>query len=162
MLGVGLPLLLGYSFRRQAQLDDALATARRALVVHQAREERRQMARDVHDVVAHGLAAMVVQITSARHVLSRDPAEADRALADAEAVGRSSLRELRSVVVLLREEEPDATRGAPAASGLRALVDGARAAACDSTRHCLPTRMSTTLPRASSCTGWCRRPSPTR
>ena len=43
------------------------AAGRQALL-----DERRRIARDVHDFVGHGLAAVMLQVTSARHVLRRD------------------------------------------------------------------------------------------
>ena len=61
-------------------------------------EERRRIARDVHDFVGHGLAAVMLQVTSARHVLRRDPAAAEEALQSAEEVGRRSMGELRRTV----------------------------------------------------------------
>ena len=44
-------------------------------------------------------------ITSARHVLRRDPAAAEEALRSAEDLGRRSMRELRGTVALLRSDE---------------------------------------------------------
>ena len=41
------------------------------------------IARDVHDFVGHGLAGVMLQVTSARHVLHRDPASAEEALRSA-------------------------------------------------------------------------------
>jgi Histidine kinase len=52
--------------------------------------ERRRIARDVHDFVGHGLAAVMLQVTSARHVLCRDPDSAEEALRAAEVIGRHS------------------------------------------------------------------------
>ena len=48
----------------------------------------------------HGLAAVMLQVTSARHVLRRDPDAAEEALRTAEDVGRRSMRELRRTVAL--------------------------------------------------------------
>ena len=87
--------------------------AQQALLV-----ERRRIARDVHDFVGHGLAAVMLQITSARHVLHRDPAAAEEALRSAEEVGRRSMRELRRTVALLRSDD-EARRGATGSIGER-------------------------------------------
>jgi signal transduction histidine kinase len=91
-------------------------------------EERRRIARDVHDFVGHGLAAVMLQVTSARHVLRRDPAAAEEALRSAEEVGRMSMRELRRTVALLRsDEEEGVLPPVPTANEIPALVDYARA-----------------------------------
>ena len=100
--GVVFPAVLGWSIRRQERLTVELARARSALAERAVLDERRRIARDVHDLVGHGLAAIMLQVTSARHVLLRSPASADEALASAEEAGRRSLRDLRRTVGLLR------------------------------------------------------------
>lgn len=102
VMGVILPLALSRVERRQIEMTAALATARAALADQQLLEERRRIARDVHDSVGHGLAAMLLQITGARHVLRRDVEAADEALVEAEQVGRRSMRELRETLGILR------------------------------------------------------------
>lgn len=112
LMGVLVPALLGWGFRRQEKLSAELAAARAALAEQAVAEERRRIARDVHDMVGHGLAAMMLQITSARHVLDRDTEEVREALTSAEDVGRRTLRDLRRTVGILRED------------GVRAPVEG--------------------------------------
>ncbi len=104
VMGIILPLVLSKVQRRQVETAEQLARARAALADQQVLEERRRIARDVHDSVGHGLAAVLLQITGARHVLRRDPESADDALAEAERVGRRSMRELRETLRLLRTE----------------------------------------------------------
>lgn len=108
--GVVFPAVLGWSVRRQERLTVELARARSELAEQAVLEERRRIARDVHDLVGHGLSAVMLQVTSARHVLWRSPASADEALASAEEVGRRSLRDLRRTVGLLRDSH-DSPRG---------------------------------------------------
>src|SRR5690606_23398311 len=69
VLGILFPALMGWAFHRQEKLTMELEKARRSLAEQAVLEERRRIARDVHDLVGHGLAAMLLQITSARHVL---------------------------------------------------------------------------------------------
>ncbi len=104
MLGIALPWLIGRALHRQAQLAAQLELTRRQLAEQAILEERRRIARDVHDFVGHGLAAAMLQITSARHVLRRDPDAAEEALRTAEEVGRRSMQELRRNLALLRSE----------------------------------------------------------
>jgi signal transduction histidine kinase len=95
IVGVAFPWVIGRAVHRQAQLAAALEATRRELAERAMHEERRRIARDVHDFVGHGLAALMLQVTSARHVLRRDPDAAEEALLAAEEVGRRSMRELR-------------------------------------------------------------------
>jgi signal transduction histidine kinase len=105
-------------------LAAALQATRRELAEQAMLEERRRIARDVHDFVGHGLAAVMLQVTSARHVLRRDPAAAEEALLSAEEVGRRSMQELRRTVALLRsDDEPGVLPPVPSAVEIPALVD---------------------------------------
>jgi signal transduction histidine kinase len=130
IVGILLPLLLGRVSRWQLRLAAELAEARQELARQAATEEKRRIARDVHDLVGHGLAAMLLHVTGARHVLRRDPDQADQAMADAEAVGRRSMEELRRTLHLLRapQAEPVAEPPLPAAGDIAAAVETARAA----------------------------------
>jgi signal transduction histidine kinase len=69
----------------------------------------------------------MLQITSARHVLRRDPSAAEEALKSAEEVGRRSMQELRSTVMLLRsDEESGVAPPLPSAMDIATLVEHAR------------------------------------
>jgi signal transduction histidine kinase len=128
ILGIVFPWLLGVAVRRQAQLAAQLDATRRQLAEQAMLAERRRIARDVHDFVGHGLAAVMLQITSARHVLRRDPDAAEEALRSAEDVGRRSMQELRRTVTLLRsDDESGIDAPLPSAREVSALVDHARA-----------------------------------
>jgi signal transduction histidine kinase len=70
----------------------------------------------------------MLQVTSARHVLYRDPAAAEEALRSAEEVGRRSMRELRRTVAVLRsDDDAGVPPPVPSAGEIQALVDHARA-----------------------------------
>jgi signal transduction histidine kinase len=127
IVGVAFPWLIGRAIHRQMQLAAALESTRRELAEQAMLEERRRIARDVHDFVGHGLAAMMLQVTSARHVLRRDPSAAEEALRAAEDVGRRSMRELRRTVALLRSDEQDGVAPpVPMPDEIPALVEEAR------------------------------------
>ena len=128
ILGIAFPWLIGRAVFRQGQLAAALEATRRELAEQAMLEERRRIARDVHDFVGHGLAAVMLQVTSARHVLRRDPAAAEEALRSAEDVGRRSMQELRRTVAVLRSDDEAAVLSpVPSAMEIPALVDHARA-----------------------------------
>jgi signal transduction histidine kinase len=127
MLGIAFPWVIGRAILRQANLTAQLEATRRELARQALLEERRRIARDVHDFVGHGLAAVMLQVTSARHVLRRDPDAAEDALRSAEEVGRRSMQELRRNVALLRsDDQPGVLPPVPSASEIPALVDHAR------------------------------------
>lgn len=77
---------------RMAERDIALA----------AQDERSRIAREMHDVVAHGLSVMVVQADGARYAAPKDPQAAVDALETIAATGRESLQEMRRLLGLLR------------------------------------------------------------
>jgi signal transduction histidine kinase len=90
--------------------------------VDQARSlEREQLARELHDSVAHHMTAITLQAQAARAVLRASPDDAANALAAIEAESKRTLVELRAIVGALRDER------APAAglAEIRALAQRA-------------------------------------
>jgi signal transduction histidine kinase len=88
-------------------------------------EERARIARDLHDLVAHSLGVVVVQIQAAEHVMGTDPAKARAALRAAAAVGRDALDDMHRMVGVMRGAE--STRAAqPGLADLPALVEQSR------------------------------------
>jgi signal transduction histidine kinase len=127
IMGIAFPWVLSRAFVRQERLTDQLADTRRELAERAMVAERREIARDVHDFVGHGLAAVMLQVTSARHVLRRDPEAAEEALRSAEEVGRRSMQELRRTVTLLRSDQTGVDPPLPSVAEIPALVEQARA-----------------------------------
>ncbi|MFC8527021.1 sensor histidine kinase [Nocardia sp. NPDC057227] len=66
-------------------------------------EERRRIAREVHDVIAHSLSITLLHLTAARRALQTDEdvTEATEALVDAERLGRQAMADIRRTVGLL-------------------------------------------------------------
>lgn len=64
--------------------------------------ERAEIARDLHDIVAHGVSLMVVQIGGARMQLAEKPDRAAQSLLQAEDAGRQALADLRRMLGVLR------------------------------------------------------------
>lgn len=96
---------MGRSLRQQQALIERLEAAQQALAEQAVADERRRIARELHDLAGHTLAAMLLHVTGARHVLRRDVDDAEQALRDAEAVGRASLDQIRTTVAALRTHE---------------------------------------------------------
>jgi signal transduction histidine kinase len=120
--------LLGRNLRSQQMLIEQLEVAREALAEQAVAEERRRIARDLHDLTGHTLAAVLLHVTGARHVLRRDLEEADRALVQAETVGRASLDQIRATVASLRTSERGTDPALPGSAELMSLVDEYRRA----------------------------------
>jgi signal transduction histidine kinase len=120
--------LLGRALHRQQVLIAALEEARSVLAEQAVAEERRRIARDLHDVAGHTLAAVLLHVTGARHVLRRDIDEAERALLDAETVGRASLDQIRTTVAALRTHERGTDRALGGSADIPALIDDYRRA----------------------------------
>lgn len=70
-------------------------------------EERMRIAREVHDIVAHSLSIVTVQAAAAEAVLDKDPAQARESIGHIRQTGREALRELRSMLDVLRTGEGD-------------------------------------------------------
>src|SRR5262245_25811812 len=123
-----LTFALGRTLQRQRALIAELEAARRSLADQAVADERRRIARELHDLAGHTLAAMLLHVTGARHVLRRDLDESERALREAEAVGRSSLDQIRATVAGLRTTEHAVDPALPGSADLAALIDDYRRA----------------------------------
>lgn len=66
--------------------------------------ERTRIARELHDVIAHGVSVIVLHARGANEVFDTDPTAARRSLELIEATGRDALQELRSVLGALRTD----------------------------------------------------------
>jgi signal transduction histidine kinase len=119
---------IGRLVHQQHALIVQLEQARQALAEQAVAEERRRMARELHDIAGHTLAAMMLHVTGARHVLRRDVDDAERALTDAERVGRASLDQIRATVAALRTDERGTEAAVAGSADLHALVDEYRRA----------------------------------
>ena len=108
--GVGLPLLLGLYLRGQRRLADTFrqrvsdAESRRfAREVAVRAEERTAMARELHDLVAHHMASIVVRIGVAEHVLDDLDPRVVTVLADVHSTAADALADIRRLQVALRD-----------------------------------------------------------
>jgi signal transduction histidine kinase len=83
--------------------------------------ERAEIARDLHDIVAHGVSVMVVQIGGARMQLAENPGRAAQSLVQAEDAGRQALADLRRMLGVLRASSAASTPDTQPRPGLRHL-----------------------------------------
>ncbi|MFC4064524.1 sensor histidine kinase [Actinoplanes subglobosus] len=121
---------------RRAYLAEVEERARRA---EQTREEearrrviqeRLRIARELHDVVAHHIAVISVQAAAASHLLDRRPEQVRPALDLIRHAGDDVLKELSSIVGVLRQSDDPvvSTEPAPGLSRLPALLETVAAA----------------------------------
>ena len=89
-----------------------------------AAEERARIARELHDVVAHGLSLMVVQAEAAEEMLSRSPEAAVLPLHRVQDTGRQALAEMRRLLGVLRTTDagPPSTVPQPSLQRIPELV----------------------------------------
>ncbi len=105
----------------EAEQEQAMQSARS--------EERRRIAREIHDVVAHSVSVMVVQAGAARSVLQTTPDESKESLLAIEETGRETLGELRRLLdVLSTESDPIEFAPQPDIGQLDSLIERVRAA----------------------------------
>ncbi|PZG37398.1 histidine kinase [Spongiactinospora gelatinilytica] len=130
-VGNGLMLLLavgvGHFFRLRYELRERreLHAAENAV-----RAERRRIARELHDVVAHHISVINVLVGAGRTTMATDPARAQEVLVTAERTAREAMSEMRELLHVLRAEddkEPEDHSGVGAAE-VATLVEQARAA----------------------------------
>jgi signal transduction histidine kinase len=108
-------------------------------------EERVRIARELHDIVAHGVSLMTIQIAAARRVGNRSPDSANESLEAAEKTGRQTLNELEGMLAVLRGA--DASIGAAAGMGSAPQGEAHGGAPSDSVND--PASARHPLPRVS-------------
>jgi signal transduction histidine kinase len=93
---------------RAAELQEAAEAERADRVRRAVGDERAQIARELHDIVAHAMSLIAVRSGVARMVIDTDPGQAREALAIIETATRRSLREMRLLVGMLRADDDKA------------------------------------------------------
>jgi signal transduction histidine kinase len=145
--------LAGFALRQRAaqveEAEDRAARAERERVVATriaVAEERARIARELHDVVAHSVSVMVLQVGAVRHGLPQSLNEDREALKDVERAGRGALAEMRHLLSALHDGEDAERAPQPGLDSLNDLVEQV-------SRAGLPVRLqiqgdAVTLPRA--------------
>src|SRR4029077_11497958 len=110
--------LAGYALRERAEEAEAAEVraaqgererdaAKRIAVA----EERARIARELHDVVAHAVSVMVLQVGAVRHKLPETRDEDRDALQGVERAGRTALAEMRRLLAAMRRDDEEAELG---------------------------------------------------
>jgi signal transduction histidine kinase len=110
-LEFGISWLAGYALRERAEQAEAAEV--RAVQAEREREaaarvavaeERARIARELHDIVAHSVSIMVLQVGAIRHKLPEMRAEDRDALRGVEQTGRGALAEMRRLLGAMRRD----------------------------------------------------------
>lgn len=128
--------LVGYALReRTEQTKAAEERASRAEREREAAarvavaEERGRIARELHDVVAHAVSVMVLQVGAVRHRMPETDTEDRETLTNVEQAGRTALAEMRRLLNAMRHDDDELELlPHPGLGNLDALVDDVRAA----------------------------------
>jgi len=129
-LEFAISLVAGFAVRERAEQAEAAevrATAaeleRDAAARIAVAEERARIARELHDIVAHAVSVMVLQVGAVRHKLPDALAEDRDALRGVERVGRAALAELRRLLAVMRRDgDRVELTPQPGLDGLNSLV----------------------------------------
>jgi signal transduction histidine kinase len=127
----GISWAAGYALRERAQKAEAAET--RAMRAEREREasarlavaeERARIARELHDVVAHAVSVMVLQVGAVRHKLPDARADDRDALQGVERAGRTALAEMRRLLAAMRRDGEDVEfTPQPGLDGLDVLLE---------------------------------------
>ncbi len=125
LAGVTLTVAFSLLIKHDRDLLRRLRRAQAGLAEQAKTQERNRIARELHDVIGHTLTVSLLHVQSARLAVEHDPADAARALAEAERLGRECLAEVRSTVGLLRQDRPAGGMADPASTASNAPLPGA-------------------------------------
>jgi signal transduction histidine kinase len=115
------------AFRRERAREEERARRQEALA--RTGQERLRIARELHDVLAHNVSLINVQAGVALHLLDEQPQRARPALEAIKEASSDTLREVRSVLGILRGPDEQAPRTPTAGvAGLEELISRTSAA----------------------------------
>jgi signal transduction histidine kinase len=134
LAGITLTVAFSLLIRHERDLLRQLREAQAGLAEHAKAQERNRIARELHDVIGHTLTVSLLHVQGARLAVEHDPADAARALAEAERLSRECLTEVRATVGMLRQDgAPGISAPLPGACDVPALAEQFRAAGADVT-----------------------------
>jgi signal transduction histidine kinase len=110
--------------RRAQELERTAAE----LAAEAAERERSRIARELHDVVTHGMSVMVVQSQAAQSLAATDADQAREAMRAVEAAGREALGEMRRLLGVIRSDANADRVPQPRLEDVSSLVDRVRQA----------------------------------
>jgi signal transduction histidine kinase len=127
-------LLLGMTVRSNRRYLESLQERARRLEREREQQERltaaaerTRIAREMHDIVAHGLSVVITLSQGAAANVANDPVESREAMQQVADAARHSLWEMRRLLDVLRDDASPARRPQPGLDGLEQLLEDVRA-----------------------------------
>ncbi len=133
VLSLAIPPYVFGRISRKLALQSAQLAEQQDLIRDQAvREERDRIARELHDVIAHSVSAMVVQTAAAQDLLRSSPERAAGLLESVAETGRRTLEETGRLLHLIRDDADElGLLPAPGLADVGALVSAFRESGLD-------------------------------
>ncbi|MEU4534435.1 histidine kinase [Streptosporangium sp. NPDC023825] len=126
VLTPALPVAAGRIVRLQAELSHR---HEQQIVENAVRAERRRIARELHDVIAHHVSVVGLYMGVARRTIPTDPERARLALLTGEDTARQAMTEMRHLLDVLRTDgEPIENQAGVGIARLPALIEGSGSA----------------------------------
>jgi len=122
------PWIAGVLVRaRYAAEGEAVASAH-SQATQAADDERQRISRELHDIVSHGLSAMIVQAAAAAELIDRSPEAARKAMHQVQTSGVEAMTEMRHMLGLMRAGEATGRQPQPALEDVHELIAAEQAA----------------------------------
>ena len=94
--------------RAAEQRAEEAERTREEVAARRVEEERVRIAREVHDITAHSLSAVSIQLAAAERLIERDPAAAKESVSTARKTAKGALDEIRGMIGVLRSGDSPA------------------------------------------------------
>jgi signal transduction histidine kinase len=121
---IAFPYVLGKVVRKLAEQSALLEQQQERVKQEAARSERDRIARELHDVIAHSVSAMVVLTAAAQDLVRSDPQRASDVLEEVASTGRRALAETGHLLHMIRDEADElGLQPAPGLGSLPELVE---------------------------------------
>jgi signal transduction histidine kinase len=123
-----LVFLFGLGMRARQARTAVVERERDQLAVAAVEEERRRIARELHDIISHSLGVLVLQAGAAEQVVERDPERAREVLRSIRSTGQQAIGEMGTLLGLVRGEAEASLEPQPSLVDLERLVARTREA----------------------------------
>jgi signal transduction histidine kinase len=126
---LGLTFLVGLTGRAIQGRSERLARRAESFDREQAEraaeavaEERQHIARELHDIISHSLAVMMLQAGAAEQVLDKDPHRAREVLHSMRETGQEAIREMGTLLGLIRSGSETSLQPQPSLAELEVII----------------------------------------
>lgn len=122
------PWIAGVLVRARSTAEAEAVAVAHSRARQAADDERERIARELHDIVSHGLSAMVVQAAAAAELVDRSPDAARQAMHQVQTTGAAAMMEMRHMLGLMRGGDVVGRRPQPDLDDVTDLVAAEQAA----------------------------------